>query len=374
LEWQWIAARASGFTAYGLVTIAVVLGLLLSQRWQSRRVWPRLLNDQLHQYAVLLAGIFTAIHGLSVWIDPFTKFTLREVLLPFVSHYRPLWMGLGIVAGYLGFALVATSWLRPKIGFAWWRRLHYLAFVVWLLATLHGLGDGSDSRTTWAIAIYGVSSATVVGLTIVRLLRPAGARGKRFTGWAALAAVVALAGVAFAATGPMRSGWNAIANGGNGSGSRLASTSVLATSLPSGYQADFSGTVNEIGPNAQGSVTLQFNLQVASGPYGQMALVLQGTPLQSGGVEITASSLSLGTAAQPNLYQGSLTQLNGGNFGATLQGGSTGPLTVTGRLTVLGGNQVQGVLQVQPGAPQSQPGVGSGDDGGGGGGDGGSGF
>ncbi len=366
MEWQWIAARASGFTAYGLVTLATVFGLLLSQRWQSRSNWPRLLNDQLHQYLVVLAGVFTAIHGLSVWIDPFTKFTWLEVVVPGASHYRPLWMALGIIASYLGLAIVISGWLRPKIGYPWWRRLHYLTFAVWLLATLHGLGDGSDTRATWAIAIYGVSSAAVVGLTMSRLLRPAAPRGRTFVGWAALAGFVAAAGLLFALGGPMRPGWNKIANGGSGSGSRLAAMPAVATALQSAYTAPFQGSASEQGPDGQGIVTLRFNLQVQGGPYSALTLILQGTSIPGGGLQVTGSTVALGNRAQPGLYQGTLTALNGGAFAAALSSGSgLPPLTIGGQLRLEGGSGVVGTLEVAPGgAGGSLPQSGS-DDGGG---------
>ena len=349
MEWQWIVARASGFTAYGLVTLVAVFGLLLSQRWQSRRIWPRLVNDQLHQYLVLLAGIFTAIHGLSVLIDPFTKFTWFEVLVPGVSHYRPLWMALGIIAAYVGLAVVATGWLRPKIGYAWWRRLHYLTFVVWILATLHGLGDGSDTRTAWALDIYGASSAAIIGLTILRLLRPPGERSRRFPGWAALTGVVAVGGLVFTLAGPLRPGWNKIANNGKGSGSRVATAQVVA-STSSAYSATFQGTVTQQGPDAQGNVTLQFNLLVQGGPYGSMTLILQGTAISGGGVQLTGSSVALGTPAQPGLYQGALSSLSGDRFHATVSAAGLAPLTLNGRLQLFGSDGVQGTLQVTPGS------------------------
>ncbi|TMC87359.1 MAG: iron reductase, partial [Chloroflexi bacterium] len=45
--WQtitWDVARAGGFTAYILLTLAVAVGLALSTQLQSPRRWPRLLN------------------------------------------------------------------------------------------------------------------------------------------------------------------------------------------------------------------------------------------------------------------------------------------------------------------------------------------
>ena len=348
MEWQWVAARASGFTAYILVTLAVVFGLLLSQRWQSRRSWPRLLNDQMHQYLTLVAGIFTAVHGVSVLIDPFTAFSLREVLLPFASHYRPVWMALGIIAAYLGLAVVVTGWLRPKIGYAWWRRLHYLTFAVWLLATLHGLGNGSDTRTAWALGIYGASTAAVGGLTVVRLLWPAGRpRVAARPAWAALAAALALAVAAFTAVGPARSGWNKIANNGQGSGGRSGPTAVTVSTLAP-YTATFAGTVRQSAPDAQGATTLTFALRVQGGPYGRLGIVLNGQSLASGGVALTSSDVTLGTAQDPGLFRGAVTGLSGGSFTAEVQGPS-GALSLVGALSLAGAQSVQGSLQVQGG-------------------------
>lgn len=64
----------------------------------------------------MLAAVFTAVHMAAVAIDPFTAFRSLELLLPGASHYRPLWMALGIVAAYFGLAEVIHAWLRPKIG------------------------------------------------------------------------------------------------------------------------------------------------------------------------------------------------------------------------------------------------------------------
>lgn len=368
-EWQWIVARASGFMAYGLVTLAMIVGLSLTQRWQSRRFWPRLINDQTHQYLILLAGVFTAVHGLSVWLDPFTKFTLAEILLPFTSHYRPLWMGFGIIAAYVGLAVVISGFVRPKIGYAWWRRLHYLNFIVWLLATLHGLGDGSDTRTPWAIDIYAASTALVVGLTVMRLLRPAGgekARPKPL--WAAFVGAVALIGVVFATAGPLRTGWNVVANNGHGSGLRglvaSASGSNAVAALPTSYSAQVQGTVSQSGPNAAGTVTIQIQLTL-SGPVREaMGITLQGFAAQGGGVQLTQGAATLGPPANPTLYVGQIVALRGGQFVADLTSSSGIPLQAVGTLQLNASNQVGGTVQVQP-QPQQQNGGSDGGEGGG---------
>src|SRR5437588_12903662 len=177
--WQtvtWDVARAGGFTAYILLTLAVAVGLALSTQLQSPRRWPRLLNSELHNFLTLLSTIFVGVHVLAVWIDPFTHFGWSAVFIPFASSYRTVWMALGIVALYLGIAIGISTWLRPRIGYTWWRRLHVLTLGVYALATIHLIGTGSDTQTWWGVAIYVVSGLLVGSLFFWRILTTKGKR------------------------------------------------------------------------------------------------------------------------------------------------------------------------------------------------------
>lgn len=170
--WQtitWDIARAGGFTAYILLTLAVVVGLALSTQFQSPRHWPRLLNSELHNFLTLLSTIFLVVHILAVWIDPFTNFGWNELLIPLASHYRPEWMAFGIVALYLAIAIGISTWLRPRIGYTWWRKMHVLTLGVFALAAIHGIGTGSDTQTSWAMGIYLVSFVLVGSLLCRRM-------------------------------------------------------------------------------------------------------------------------------------------------------------------------------------------------------------
>ncbi len=165
----WEAARAAGFTAYLLLTLSVVAGLLLSGRWRGSRLTPFVTNE-LHRFVTLLAVTFTGIHVAVVWLDPFTHFGLRDMLVPFAAAYRPFWTGLGITALYLLLAVWISSLLRKRIRYAVWRRLHVLAFAVYLLTTVHGIGAGTDAGEPWSVALYLGGVALVGTLTLGRLL------------------------------------------------------------------------------------------------------------------------------------------------------------------------------------------------------------
>jgi hypothetical protein len=234
---SWEVARVGGLLAYLLTTVSVVLGLLLSLKAHSAR-WPRFITNELHRHVTLLSLVFIAVHSLAVLVDPFTGFNLGEVLLPMASHYRPLWIAFGIGGAYLAVAIWLSEYVRPFVGYAWWHRFHMLAFVVFLLGTVHGLGSGSDSTAGWAVVLYGGSVLVVSALVLARLGRGLAGRPGWAVGTVVAATVLALA--FFAIRGPLYPGWNAVANNGNGNGASTAwlANHPIASSPPQAFAID----------------------------------------------------------------------------------------------------------------------------------------
>ena len=219
--WQmvtWDIARAGGFTAFGLLTLAVAIGLALTLHIQSPR-WPRIINSKLHNFITLLALIFTGVHVLAVLVDPFTHFGWNEVFLPLASHYRPVWMALGIIAFYIGIAIGISTWLRPHIGYKLWRRLHVLTLVLYAFVVIHGITTGSDTRTAWGAAIYAISVLLIGTLLIIRLMKPATAKGRAHPVLAVVVVLIVAIATFLCMLGPFQQGWNSIANNTNSSSS-----------------------------------------------------------------------------------------------------------------------------------------------------------
>lgn len=168
---DWYAARAGGVVAYMLLSAVVVLGLSMSGKRRLDR-WPRFALEDVHRFAGLLTGSFIAIHVAAVAVDSYLPFSPVSLVIPLVSRYRPIWLGLGIVAAELLLALAVTNHYRhTRLPYRLWRRAHYLNFAVWGAATLHGIGSGTDRSAPWLVALYAVAVATVGSLTARRILR-----------------------------------------------------------------------------------------------------------------------------------------------------------------------------------------------------------
>jgi DMSO/TMAO reductase YedYZ heme-binding membrane subunit len=321
----WDAARAGGLISYALLTTAVALGLVLRNRWQSSR-WPRLVTNELHGYVSLLALVFIAVHVCAVAIDPFTRFGLAAVLVPFASHYRPVWMGLGIVALYLLLAVWVSSRLRRRIGHRLWRQIHVLAFVVYGAATLHGLGTGSDTRTIWAAALYAGSVGLVGLLLTVRLLAPAGRGARRRPLAAGAAAVAVLTAAAWSLGGPFAPGWSTRAGGTTARAAIAASSPRLArpvtAALPPAvvqppFTARYAGRLTIGRVNEQGRLTVRIDGALRGATKDHLEILIHGIPLEDGGVAMEQSRVRMGTTTA--LYRGEITSLHGTRLVAALR-------------------------------------------------------
>jgi len=161
----WITSRAAGGAALLLSSASVAVGLMMSSKRASAT--KRDLRA-VHEAMSLTTLAMVALHGLSLLGDSYLNPGLAGIAIPFVGFYRPLWTGLGIVAGYGLAALGLTYYLRDRIGAARWRRLHRLSAVFWLAAIAHTIGAGSDAAQWWFLSL---SAALVLPAGALLLLR-----------------------------------------------------------------------------------------------------------------------------------------------------------------------------------------------------------
>lgn len=166
----WYLSRAAAFVAYILLWLAMVMGLLITNKLS--RVWPGgPVAFDLHQHFTIIGLGFALFHALILLGDAYSNYSLAQLLLPFGSEqYRPIWVGLGQIGFYIMLLVAFSFFLRRWLGAKGWRTLHFLSFAVFVLAIVHGVGSGSDTATRWAQATYWASAAAVIILTIYRIL------------------------------------------------------------------------------------------------------------------------------------------------------------------------------------------------------------
>jgi len=157
----WYATRGAGIVSLVLLTAVVLLGIVSSKRWQTAS-WPRFLTTGLHRNLALATLIFLAIHIVTAVVDPFTALGWQAAVIPFSSPYRRLWLGLGVVAIYFLVAIMVSSLLRPFFGQAAWRAVHWLTYLMWPIAVIHGIGTGTDPRFAWMLGIEAVCIGSVL--------------------------------------------------------------------------------------------------------------------------------------------------------------------------------------------------------------------
>lgn len=166
----WLLARATGLTAYLLLTSSIVAGLVLKSR-PFRSLRPAAVTDT-HRFLAMLGLGAVAFHGGALLLDSTVRITPAALLVPGLSPYRPLATGLGVLAAELMIVVYASFSLRRRIGVRNWRRLHWATYAIFGAATVHGLAAGTDSAQPWGFGLYLSAVALVVAGTAWRALMP----------------------------------------------------------------------------------------------------------------------------------------------------------------------------------------------------------
>ncbi|MEA2459037.1 MAG: methionine sulfoxide reductase heme-binding subunit [Thermoleophilaceae bacterium] len=326
----WYLTRGTGAVSLLLLTLTVVLGVADVRRLSSPRL-PRFVVDGLHQTVSLLVVVTLLIHIGTTLLDSFAPIRLVDAVVPFISAYRPVWIGFGALALDLLLAIVITSLARARLGYRAWRGVHWFAYACWPVALLHGLGSGSDIRGGFALYLSIACAATVAIAVLARLLGRDGRYGPAAAG---LAAVVA-AGVALAVwlpAGPLADGWAARAgtpgavlaaahgrpraHSSRGTSARPAApTGVVRAPVNTAV----TGRADQV-VNPGGATVLRFTLALRQGPLPRLRIELQGKALAGGGLSLSKGRVVLGTSRDPSLYTGPVATLQGGQLSASLRG------------------------------------------------------
>ena len=162
----WLVARASGITAYLILTFVVAIGLILSHpvnksTWKlSKTLFPW------HENLFIFIVAFVVGHIVSLILDPYAGVGIVGTFIPGLSAYRSVPVALGTLALYALLVVALTARYTKLLPAGMWLKLHRLSIVVWALSWTHGIVAGTDSGSL--APLYLASGAVIVASAAYR--------------------------------------------------------------------------------------------------------------------------------------------------------------------------------------------------------------
>ncbi len=153
LQFWWYLTRAAGLMGYFLIWLSTAWGLVVSSKILDGFV-ERAFTYDFHEYLSWLGLAFIGVHVTVLMADKYLPYSIWQILIPFLSPYRPFWVGIGVIALYLSLLVTITFYIKAKIGASAFRKIHYLSLLAYFGATLHGLYAGTDSVLPAANLLY----------------------------------------------------------------------------------------------------------------------------------------------------------------------------------------------------------------------------
>jgi methionine sulfoxide reductase heme-binding subunit len=131
----------AGLTAIGLLTLNILIGLLMSTKYNARRSWPhRRVNTVLiHNYTGWAALAVVLVHPALLLLPSTVDFHLVHLFYPLSAPKQPVINSFGALAAYLLIVVVVTSYFRFEIGRRWWKRIHFTTYALFPLYAVHAV-------------------------------------------------------------------------------------------------------------------------------------------------------------------------------------------------------------------------------------------
>lgn len=174
-SWPWYVTRGSGAMAAVFLVILMLSGIGLVTGYTFRFLEP-LTAWASHRALGLAFAVSVLIHMFSLLFDHFAPFNIWQILVPWLSDYKPLnlfgfhlgslYVALGVLSFYMVILITITSllWVEKKPYL--WKIVHLLSYAVLLFVFIHALYLGTDLtdgvlRWLWILAGAGLVYAVI---------------------------------------------------------------------------------------------------------------------------------------------------------------------------------------------------------------------
>jgi predicted ferric reductase len=126
-----------------LFTLNILMGLLVSTNYNFQKQWPHRKLPvplfRIHNWTGYTAMCVALLHPtILLFANTKVAFGIGDLLFPIHSPFQTFYNILGATTLYSFLLVVVTSYLRPKLGYRPWKKLHYVAYFAAAVMFVHG--------------------------------------------------------------------------------------------------------------------------------------------------------------------------------------------------------------------------------------------
>ena len=162
----WFIARITGLTAFAVLSLSVLSGEALRTSVLDFIAKNRAIR-KLHDFTTPLWLPLVFAHIIALVFDKTARIAPINVVVPFLTDYGEIPIGLGTIAFDIIMVVTITSWLRSRMNNTLWMWIHRTSYIAFVAIFFHAALSGTDfdaplvSALAWStaagLAILGVS-------------------------------------------------------------------------------------------------------------------------------------------------------------------------------------------------------------------------
>ena len=164
----WYLSRASAIAAYVLTFLIIFLGTGMTTGFIYKFINP-VRAWVVHKYLGIAVLVTVIVHPVSLLFDRFMNFSAQDIFIPFVSNFKPVFLSFGIIGFYILLLVVLTSLMMRLKHSYFWRVVHYLTYLFFVLSFFHGIFLGTDTQYLAMQILYWATGIIFLILMIYRL-------------------------------------------------------------------------------------------------------------------------------------------------------------------------------------------------------------
>jgi len=163
----WFIARITGLTAFAVLSLSVLSGEALRTSVLDFLAKNRAVR-KLHDFTTPLWLPLVFAHIIALLFDKTARIAPINIVIPFITDYGALAIGLGTVAFDIVMIVTVTSWLRSRMNNTLWMWIHRTSYVAFVAIFFHAALSGTDFD---APLVSALAWSTAAGLGILGVSR-----------------------------------------------------------------------------------------------------------------------------------------------------------------------------------------------------------